>query len=303
MEKHNQYSDESLVGSMEDFSNKYAMVNNVNIHYVEGGQGTPLILLSGWPQNWYSFHRIMPQLAKKYEVIAVDYRGMGTSGKPEDGYDKKTLARDIYELIKYLGYEKVYIAGHDIGAMVAYSFAANYPAATIKLILMDATHPSEMMLKMPMIPAKGTFTEKMNPQAPYGFWMSFNQVKGLPEQLLEDRFYLLQDWLYNYVMIDPSAMEPFERQVYAAAYNNADAIRASNGWYQTFTQDIEDESAYGPLEMPVLGIGGNIGGKTLKMSLSKKAPNLKTVELENCGHFILEEKPAEVLDLMIDFLG
>lgn len=303
MENREQYSDEVLVASLDGFTNKYATVNGIRLHYVEGGDGLPLILLSGWPQTWYSFHRIMPQLAQKYKVIAVDYRGMGSSGKPADGYDKKTMAKDIAELVRFLGFEKVFIAGHDIGAMLAFSFAANYPETTSKLILMDATHPSEMMLKMPMIPVKGAFPEKMNPQMPYGFWMAFNQVKSLPEQLLAGRFHLLQDWLYEYVMIDASKMEPFERAVYAAAYNEPESIRASNGWYQSFAQDIEDSTFYGVLEMPVLGIGGNIGGRTLKKSLPQTAKNAKAVELENCGHFILEEKPGEVLDLMLDFLG
>jgi pimeloyl-ACP methyl ester carboxylesterase len=303
METNKQYADEALVASLEGFSNRYADVNGITLHYVEGGAGIPLILLSGWPQTWYSFHRIMPQLVKKYRVIALDYRGMGGSSKPEDGYDKKTIARDIYELINYLGYEKVFIAGHDIGAMVAYSFAANYPEVVAKLILMDASHPSEMMLKMPMIPVKGAFPPKMNPQMPYGFWMAFNQVKGLPEQLLEGRFHLLQDWLYEYVMIDAGKMEPFERQVYAQAYNDADSIRASNGWYQTFAQDIEDSTGYGSFEMPVLGIGGNIGGKTLKMSLPRVASNAQVVELADCGHFVLEEQPEKVLEHILNFLG
>ena len=303
METKERYSDEALVVSLEGFTNKFAKVNGIRLHYVEGGEGFPLILLSGWPQTWYSFHRIMPQLAKKYRVIAVDYRGMGSSSKPADGYDKKTMANDIFELIKMLGLEKVFIAGHDIGAMIAFSFAANYPEKTGKLILMDATHPSEMMLKMPMIPVKGAFPAKMNPQMPYGFWMAFNQVKSLPEQLLAGRFQLLQDWLYEYVMIDASKMKPFEREVYAAAYNEPEAIRASNGWYQSFAQDIEDSTTYGVLKMPVLGIGGNIGGRTLKKSLPQTANNAEAVELENCGHFVLEEKPDEVLELMINFLG
>lgn len=298
-----QYSDEALVASLDGFTNKYANVNGIRLHYVEGGKGSPLILLSGWPQTWYSFHRIMPQLAKKFKVIAVDYRGMGSSSKPADGYDKKTMAKDIFELIKFLGFEKVFIAGHDIGAMVAFSFAANYPETTGKLILMDAGHPSEMMLKMPMIPVKGAFPAKMNPQMPYGFWIGFNQVKSLPEQLLAGRFHLLQDWLYEYVMIDASKMGRFERAVYASAYNEPESIRASNGWYQSFAQDIEDSTTYDVLEMPVLGIGGNIGGRTLKMSLPRKAKDAKVVELENCGHFLMEEKPDEVLDLIVDFLG
>ena len=302
METDNQYSDEALAASLGDFQSRFAQVNGVKLHYVEGGEGFPLILLSGWPQTWYSFHRIMPQLAENFKVIAVDYRGMGSSSKPEGGYDKKTMAKDIYELITFLGYEKVYIAGHDIGAMLAYSFAANYPEATAKLILMDAAHPSEMVLKMPMVPAKGAFPPKMNPEMPYGFWFAFNQVKGLPEQLLAGRYHLLQDWLFEYVMLDASKMVPFEREVYAAAYNEPDAIRASNGWYQSFAQDVEDEATYGTLDVPVLGIGGNIGGKTLKMVLPKKTSQSTVTEVEGSGHFLLEEKPEEVLELMLDFL-
>ena len=303
MKNHASYSDEALVMSLDGFTNKYATVNNVNIHYVEGGQGDALVLLAGWPQTWYAYHRVIPGLAKRYKVIAIDFRGMGTSGKPANGYDKKNMAKDIYELITSIGYKKVYMAGHDIGAMVAYSFASNYADATAKLIIMDSMHPNDAMLKMPMIPAKGSFTKKMNPEAPYSFWMAFNQVKGLPEQLLEGRYHLLQDWVFEYVMQDANAMKPFEREVFAAAYNEADAIRASNGWFQAFSQDAEDDGKYGQLKMPVLGIGGNTGGKTLKKWLSEKASDYQFEELKNCGHFIMEEKPKEVLELMVDFLS
>ncbi|MDT7614624.1 MAG: hypothetical protein QOF00_2071, partial [Pseudonocardiales bacterium] len=91
--------DAELVRSLPgDFRNGYANVNGVRLHYVAGGQGEPLILLPGWPQTWWQYHKIMPSLAARYRVIAVDLRGMGGSGKPQDGYDKKTMARDIYEL-------------------------------------------------------------------------------------------------------------------------------------------------------------------------------------------------------------
>ncbi|WPV70675.1 alpha/beta hydrolase [Chitinophaga sp. LS1] len=110
-------------------------------------------------------------------------RGMGSSAKPQTGYDKKNMAGDLYALIKKLGVAKAYICGHDIGAMVAYSFAANYPSATEKLIIMEGSHPNPMIEKMPMLPAKGTFTSKMSGQAPYAWWFAFNQTKGLPEKM------------------------------------------------------------------------------------------------------------------------
>jgi len=252
------YSDAELIKQWPGFANKYVSVNGVKLHYVEGGSGAPLICLPGWPQTWYSFKNIAPQLAEKYRVIVVDIRGMGTSTKPESGYDKKTMAADIYHLISYLKLPKVYLLGHDIGGMVAMSLAFNYPDVVEKLIVMDGAHPSEGMMLMPLIPPLGTFTEKMTGKAPYAWWMSFNQVKDLPEKLLEGRFHYLLDWLFGFVMIDETKMSAFEKEVYATAYNTADSIRASNGWYQTFTQDIQDGKSYQQLMMPVLGIASNV---------------------------------------------
>src|SRR6202158_4327954 len=109
-------SDAALAASLSgDFRNGYAEVNGTRIHYVEGGKGTPVLLLPGWPETWWEFHKIMPELAKHHRVIAVDLRGMGGSAKPGSGYDKKNMAKDIHELTRALGYKQVNIAGHDIG--------------------------------------------------------------------------------------------------------------------------------------------------------------------------------------------
>ncbi|MGW4664888.1 alpha/beta fold hydrolase [Streptosporangium sandarakinum] len=110
-----------------------------------GGKSEPLVLLPGWPATWWSYHKVMPALARRYRVIAVDIRGMGASDEPAGGFDKKTMARDIYELVRTLGHDGVNVAGHDIGAMVAFSFAANHPAATRELALLDVLHPDESL--------------------------------------------------------------------------------------------------------------------------------------------------------------
>ncbi len=153
----NEFSDEELIKKFPGFTNKYETVNGIQLHYVEGGSGAPLLCLPGWPQTWYSFHTIAPELSKKFKVIIVDIRGMGSSDKPESGYDKKNMAKDIYELIQKIGLEKVSLLGHDIGGMVATSFAFNYPESIEKLILMDGSHPSEGMMQMPLMPAIGYF--------------------------------------------------------------------------------------------------------------------------------------------------
>jgi pimeloyl-ACP methyl ester carboxylesterase len=297
------YSDEELIKHWPGFENKYATVNGVELHYVDGGSGMPLICLPGWPQTWYSFKNIAPALAEKYRVLIVDIRGMGTSGKPASGYDKKTMAKDVYELMKQLGLDRAHVLGHDIGGMVAMSMAFNYPEVIEKLVLMDGAHPSEGILQMPLIPPLGTFKEKMTGEAQYVWWMGFNQVKGLPEKLLEGRFQHLLDWLFAYVMIDETKMPAFEREVYASAYNQAESIRASNAWYQTFTQDIADGKNYQQLTMPVLGVGSNVSYNFIKMGLPYVAKDCRVVGLLESGHYMNEEQPEKVLEAVIPFLG
>jgi len=297
------YSDDELIKNLPGFENKYTTVNGIKLHYVEGGAGKPLICLPGWPQTWYSFQPVAMQLAKRYRVIIVDLRGMGTSEKPGSGYDKKTMATDIHQLVLQLGLEKVSLMGHDIGGMAAMSFAFNFPEFTEKLIVLDGSHPSEGMYQMPLIPSPGTFNEKMDGEMPYAWWMGFNQVKNLPEQLLEGRFHLLQEWLFNYVMIDESKMTELERAVYAAAYNDRDSIRASNAWYQTFHQDIEDSKHYQQLTMPVLGIGSYISYNYMNYGLPFVATDLQVVGIMDSGHYLFEEKPQEVLDVVLPFLA
>ncbi len=297
------YSDEELVKKIPGFTNHYATVNGVRLHYVEGGRGPALVCLPGWPQTWYSYHPIAAELARHYRVIIVDLRGMGTSEKPAAGYDKKTMAQDIYELLRHLGIEKAALLGHDIGGMVAASFAFNHPAATEKLILADGAHPSEGMRQMPLLPAAGAFAKKMDGQQPYAWWMAFNQVKELPEQLLAGRFEYLLDYLFHYVMLDESRMSAFDRAVYAAMYNQPENIRAANAWYQAFGQDIADANTYARLAMPVLGIGSHVSFGYLQMSLPYVAENVQVVGILDSGHYLFEEKPAQVLAAVLDFLG
>src|SRR5262245_5310348 len=291
-------SDEELVRGLPGFHNAYAEVNGIRLHYVEGGQGQPLILLPGWPQTWWQFSRIMPDLAKRNRIIAVDLRGMGGSSKPRGGYDKKTMASDVHALVRKLGYDKVNIAGHDIGSMVAFSFAANYPHATNKLAMLDTAHPYEAFLQIPMLPAPGSY----DPASParHLWWFAFNQVPDLPEKLLEGRYSLLQSWVFDYKAGNKSPITAHDRAVYAAAYNSADAIRAEQGWYQTFGQDIADQKTYARLEMPVLGLGG-AGYDRLNDFLGPRTTNLKIVRFEKTGHWIPEERPQETVKALREF--
>jgi pimeloyl-ACP methyl ester carboxylesterase len=294
-------SDEALITSLPSFKNGYAQVNGIKLHYVVGGKGQPLVLLPGWPQTWWSYHKIMPALASSYRVIVVDIRGMGSSDKPAGGYDKKTMASDIHQLIKQLGYDKVNIAGHDIGSQLAFSFAANYPTATTKLVMMDVPHPDPGYYEFRLLPEYGTFTDKIDENHSYPWWFAFHQVKGFPEKAMAGRMQYELDWFFKYLLYDEAALDARDRAVYVAAYNSAESIRAGDAWYQAWPQDIVDSKAYAKLPMPVLAIGGP-GFEWLKASLTPRTISLKAIKATGSGHFISEEKPQETVAWIKDFL-
>jgi pimeloyl-ACP methyl ester carboxylesterase len=294
-------TDAALLRTLPGFESGVAEVNGTRIHYVIGGRGEPLVLLPGWPQTWWEYHRVMAALAREFRVIVVDLRGMGSSSRPAGGYDKKTMARDVFELVSRLGYRQVNIAGHDIGSMVAFSFAANYPQATRKLALMEVPHPDEFFSQLRMLPEIGKFGATIDDQHPgYPWWFAFHQVKGLPERVLAGRFHIYQDFLLDYLLRDPKSIDARDRAVYHAAYASADAIRAGDAWYQAFMQDAIDIKTYPKLLMPVLGLGST-GYAWLQAAVPPVTTDFRLVKVEDSGHFIADEQPDFVTRALLEF--
>ncbi|MEV2276829.1 alpha/beta hydrolase [Nocardiopsis sp. NPDC049922] len=298
--------DAALARSLDgDFTSHHADVNGTRLHYVEGGSGQPLVLLGGWPQTWWQWHKVMPALARRHRVIAVDLRGMGGSAKPADGYDKKTLANDLHALVRHLGLDAVSVAGHDIGAMVAHAFAANHPEATTGIALLDVPHPDAGWSSFSLLPAPDQHvgSDIAAGAQTYLWWFAFNQVRGLPERLLDGRARLLIDWLFDYMTKDPASIDEHSRQVYARAYDDADAIRAGNAWYQAFNQDIADEATYEPLTVPLLALGGDESNHAmLRDTMPSKGTDVTVVEISECGHYLPEEQPDAVIEALTAFL-
>ena len=298
-------SDDALVRRLPGFSSAFASVNGIRMHYVVGGSGEPLVLIPGHPETWWAYRKIMPELARRFRVIVVDVRGMGSSEKPADGYDKKTMAEDVFQLIRKLGYEKVNVAGHDIGAMVAFSFAANHPEATEKLALLDVPHPDESWYEFTMLPKQGAFGDKIDADhPPYPWWFAFHQVRGLDEHLLAGdgmRQYIA--WLFGYMLNDNNKIEEIDLAVYGDAYSNPDGIRAGHAWYQAWPRDIEDQKRYSKLTMPVLGLGAEYTGYLWLQIVKKHAINFRLVKVEQSGHFMVLEQPAFVADQLVHFFA
>lgn len=275
-------------------------MNGVRLHYVIGGRGAPLVLLPGYPETWWEYRKVMPALAARYRVIAVDLRGMGGSGKPRGGFDKKTMAKDILGLVRHLGYEQVNIAGHDIGSQVTFSFAANHAGAATRIAMLDVPHPDEFIYSLSIIPRPR--------QQAFLWWFAFNQVNRLPEELLAGRFRLLIDteMATPGLLADQAAISDRDRDVYAGAYNSPDAIRASNGWYQAFGQDIADLASYPVVHTPILAMYADTnveGSSALLAALNGIASDVTPLEIKNAGHYLAEDQPQAVIDGLIKFFG
>jgi YVTN family beta-propeller protein len=276
------------------FSHHMAVVNGVQIHYVIGGHGKPVVLLHGWPETWYEWHKIMPALSKNYTVIVPDLRGLGDSSKPLTGYDGKTVAEDIYQLVTKLGFKTVALVGHDIGSQIAYSYAAAHPAEVKKLVVIDLSIPG-------FIPAGKTPL----------WWPLFHQTPDLPETLVQGKELQYLTWFYNNLAYNPSALTP-DINEYFSHYSAPGAMRAGFEYYRAFPEDaIENQnySKYTKLPMPVLVVGGEYypvfgGNVTIKPALyamKALAHYVSDFQVPNSGHWSPEENPGLVIELLKAF--
>jgi pimeloyl-ACP methyl ester carboxylesterase len=270
-------------------------VNGIQLHYVIGGdgKGEPIVLLHGWPQTWYEWRHIISALiSHNYTVIAPDMRGLGDSEKPQTGYDKKTIADDIYQLVKKLGYSKIYLVAHDWGSAVAYSYAAAHPEGVNKMVILDIVLP-------------GFGLEESANLSPNGLWhLSFHAVRDLPEKLIEGKEDTYLNWFYDWTY-NQSAITSEAREEYIKQYSKPGALRAGFEYYRAIFEDAKQNKEYAKeklLDMPILTIGGEAGlGNLTTTSFQKVANNVTGITLPNTGHFIPEERPTFLTKQILEF--
>ncbi|MFE2541038.1 alpha/beta fold hydrolase [Actinacidiphila glaucinigra] len=279
------------------FSEHKTRVAGIGLHYVIGGHGPTLLLLHGYPQTWYEWHGIMPALARHYTVIAPDLPGAGQSDAPPSGYDKKTMAAELHALLASLGRAgDVRIVGHDIGTMVAYSYAAQYPSTVKKLVLSEAPIPDKSIYSIPSLTEQGPGVWN------FGF---FNLTDGLPENMIRGREVAWTAGFIGGFEGVPGAVSPADIRVFAHYLRDPAHLEASLAWFRVFPQDIRDneEFAKTPLRMPVLAIGasGSLGDAEGEQA-EKYASDVTGVTIAHSGHWIYEEHPEELTAMLLGFL-
>jgi pimeloyl-ACP methyl ester carboxylesterase len=272
-------------------SSKTHEVDGVALHYLTAGHGPPLILLHGYAETSRMWRPVIPIFAEKFTVIAPDLPGIGDSGIPTTGLDMKTSAIRIHALAKALGVGKARVVGHDIGLMVAYAYAAQFPDETEKLVLMDAFLPGvegwEAVYNSPSI------------------W-HFRFYGPTPEALVKGRERVFLDHFWNDFAADEAHSIPeADRQAYIEAYSRPGRMAAGFAYFRSFPQTAIDFAALSrtPLTMPVLTIGGEkANGEVLAKQVRLVSPTGRSVVIPGAGHWILEEKPKETIDALRGFL-
>ena len=271
------------------FSDHTASVNGIQLHYVIGGQGDPVVLLHGWPQTWYEWRHVMPALAKNYTVIVPDLRGLGESSKPATGYDGRTTAEDIHQLVSKLGFNDIFLVGHDFGVQVAYSYAAAHPNETKRLVILDVPiagiGPGENITGL--------------------WWAQFHNVRDIPEMLVagHEREYLT--WFYRY-SCNPAAITDEDIDEYVSHYSAPGGMRAGFEYYRALSDDIKQNKEYSmtKLPMPVLVLGGECSFGTAALdSMRLLATDVRGSIIPNTGHWIPEERPDFLTNELVRFFN
>lgn len=276
---------------MTALEHHYADLAAVRLHYVTAGSGPPLVLLHGWPQTWYAWRRLVPLLAPRFRLVMPDLRGLGDSSRPETGYDKRSLAEDIWQLLAgTLGIRSFYLAGHDWGGPVAYALAAAHRDAVLKLAILDVA-----------IPGDG------NPNISQGgrrWHHAFHGTRDLPEALVAGREALYLGWFYENYGARPDAIPAEDVAEYLRTYTQPGALRAGFEFYRAIAQDIADNQGNARLTLPVLAVGGAAGwgrGAEVEASLRRLADDVTGQVVEGAGHWIPEEQPELLARLLQDF--
>jgi pimeloyl-ACP methyl ester carboxylesterase len=275
----------------ETIASRTAEIDGAKLYYMTAGHGTPLILLHGYAETSLMWKPIIPLLAARFTVIAPDLPGIGDSGIPVNGLDMKSAAIRIHDLAKSLGVQKAEVVGHDIGLMVAYAYAAQFPAEVTKLVLMDAF--------LPGVP--GWEPVYNNPN----IWhFRFNGLT--PEALVQGRERTYFDYFWNDFAADKNHSIPeAARKAYAAAYARPGRMHAGWAYFVSFQQAAKDfaQLSQTQLTMPVLTIGGDKSlGEALGQQAKLVATNVTTVVLKDTGHWVLEERPKETTEALNKFL-
>ena len=285
-------------GFGKTFTSRFVDAGGLRQHVVIGGDGPPLLLVHGWPENWYQYRAVMPALARDFTVIAVDQRGMGLTDKPEGGYDSATLANDLVALMDALGYQRFSVVGLDTGMVISYALAADHPERVARLVVGEAplpgvTDPRSLPLFLP------------GAAVPRVWHLAFNRLDGFSEQLVRGR----EDLFFGFIFDAEATVKlpDYAVRYYAGGFASSPAaLRASFGFYRAWDATTEQNRRRKAtrLTMPVLAVGGETSsGDTTRALMQTVADDVQGAVFADAGHFVAEEAPEQMIAALTRFLA
>ncbi|SEJ81334.1 Pimeloyl-ACP methyl ester carboxylesterase [Sphingobium sp. AP50] len=289
--------DNSVVQELKGFTHHYAQANGIRLHYVSGGSGPTVLFIHGWPYSWYEWKDVLPKVAAAgYRTIAIDMPGYGDSQWPDRGYDKRSIAEDIHQLLGQLGVKEFYLVGTDIGTMVSYSYAAAYPQTVKKLVISES-----------LIPGFG-LEKSMDPDV-QGFWhFGFHRQWEMASELIEGQEYYYLNTIAWTAGYGNAGVTDEDKKVYMRTFGAPGGMKASFGVYSTLYEDGKynrDQLAKnGKLKMPVLVLNGDNGipQRLLLPGVKDVAVNVTSGYIKDSGHAISENQPGEVAAAVLNFI-
>ncbi|MFJ8141063.1 alpha/beta fold hydrolase [Streptomyces sp. NPDC096013] len=285
---------------LNGFAHRWVDVGGVRLHAVDGGRpdGPAVVLLAGFPQTWWAWRKVMPSLAGRFRVIAVDLPGQGNSERSEGSYDTHTVAAQVHSVVKALDVSTYWLAAHDIGAWVAFSLALNYESQLRGVALLDAGIPGITLPEA--IPT--------DPERAWKTWhFAFHLVPDLPETLLTGRERDYVDWFLRTKAHAPGAFDDTDVDHYAASLAADGGLRASLAYYRDAAESArKNHQALDRqhLTVPMLGISSSHGSiPDMAASISPWADNITGVVVPDAGHFIPDEQPEAVAAALAGFIA
>lgn len=288
------------VPGLSSFEHRFEPIKGVRLHYIIGGKagGDTVVLLAGYPESWYAWRKIMPMLAEHYRVIAPDLPGQGDSDRPIDGYDTRALAIVTHELLQQLGIHHYSLAAHDVGAWVAYPYAALFGGEVRRLALLDAGIP-------------GITLPEALPVAPERAWrtwhFAFHTIPDLPEVLIAGREREYLGWFLRRKTANPETFSEADVEEYVRVFKKDGGLRAGLAYYRSAdlsAQQNRELSTKGKLKMPVLALSADQGSiPDMAGPLRAFAEEVHGATITHCGHFLPEEQPDAVAGELTAFFG
>ncbi len=276
----------------KQFKHQTAEVNGVRIHYVIGGKGEAVVLLHGFPQTWYEWHKVMPALAAKYTVIAPDLRGLGESSRPAPNYEAQSVGEDIHQLVQKLGFKQINLVAHDIAGASAYAYAVQYPQEIRRLVFLETLIPG--------------FDADTTGETGNYWHMGFHMTPNLPEQLIigKEREYL--NYFFRNFAYSEDAIAEEDISQYVRAYSAPGAMHAAFEYYRAMPKDAEQfkRDFKEKLKMPILALGSEKVLRDLPLkSLRMVAEDVRGGIMPRCGHWLASECLNDLTQQLLTFFG